>query len=185
MKKKFTLPKRLLWVDLEMTGLDASRDVILEIAALVTDDQLNIMARGPEIVIHQSAEVLDGMNDVVHAMHMQSGLIDKVRKSSVSLDDAYKQMLEFVNKECEQGITPLCGNSVWQDRQFLQRYMPALVDFLTYRIIDVSSIKLLINMWYPHNSKSLFKKKESHRALDDIQESIAELNQYKKHFFKG
>lgn len=172
---------RLIWIDLEMTGLDPLQDKILEIATLVTDDELNIIAEGPHFVIHQSDEVLDAMNDWCKVQHAKSGLIDAVKNSTTTQEQAEQETLEFLQAHCNENSTPLCGNSVWQDKIFINQHMPKLGSFLHYRILDVSSIKLVINRWT--KQYKLFKKSDGHRALDDIKESIAELKFYKDNFF--
>ncbi len=173
---------RLIWIDLEMTGLDPISDKILEIATIITDDELNIIAEGPHLIIHQSDEVLASMNEWCQVQHTISGLTDAVKSSTMSQAEAEDRTLAFLEKYCDPNSTPLCGNSVWQDKLFLQNHMPRLASFFHYRIVDVSSIKLVINRWT--KQYKLFKKVESHRALDDIKESIAELDFYKKNFFK-
>ncbi len=173
---------RLIWIDLEMTGLDPVNDKILEIATIITDDELNIIAEGPHLVIHQTDTVLESMNEWCQVQHTLSGLTDAVKASKMSQAEAEDRTLHFLQKYCEPNSTPLCGNSVWQDKLFLQNHMPRLASFFHYRIVDVSSIKLVINRWT--KQYKLFKKGESHRALDDIKESIAELDFYKKNFFK-
>lgn len=173
---------RLIWIDLEMTGLDPVKDKILEIATIVTDDELNIIAEGPNLVIHQPNEVLAEMNEWCQVQHNKTGLVKAVQESEVSLEEAEQLTLEFLYEHCDENSTPLCGNSVWQDKLFLQQHMPDLAKFFHYRIVDVSSIKLVINRWT--KKYKLFKKAESHRALDDIKESIGELKCYKENFFK-
>lgn len=173
---------RLIWIDLEMTGLDPLKDKILEIATIVTDDELNIIAEGPNLIIHQSDEVLESMNEWCQVQHKLSGLVDAVRTSTMSQAEAEDRTLRFVEKYCDPNSTPLCGNSVWQDKLFLQFHMPRLANFFHYRILDVSTIKLVVNRWT--KLYKLFKKEESHRALDDIKESIGELKFYKENFFK-
>jgi len=165
-----------------MTGLDPITDKILEIATLVTDDELNIIAEGPNLVIHQSDEVLAGMNEWCQVQHAKSGLIQAVKDSTITQAQAEIQTLEFLKQHCDPNSTPLCGNSVWQDKMFLQIHMPQLAAFFHYRILDVSSIKLVINRWT--KQYKLFKKSDGHRALDDIKESIGELKFYKENFFK-
>ena len=172
----------MVWVDLEMTGLDPETCAIVEIATLITDSELTIVAEGPCLVIHQPDEVLATMGDFVRELHTRSGLLDKISASTVSLEDAAAQTLAFVQAHCEKGASPLCGNSVWKDRAFLERYMPAVVAHLHYRIIDVSTIKELVRRWYPP-ALSVPKKKEVHRALEDIRESIAELTFYRDRVF--
>lgn len=173
---------KLIWIDLEMTGLDPARDKILEIATLITDDELNIVAQGPNLIIHQSDEVLAGMNEWCQVQHKKSGLIEAVRNSIICEEQAAHETLQFLKDHCDENSTPLCGNSVWQDKLFLQQHMPELAVFFHYRILDVSSVKLVINRWT--KQYKLFKKSDGHRALDDIKESIAELKFYKENFFK-
>lgn len=173
---------RLIWIDLEMTGLDPLQDKILEIATLVTDDQLNIIAEGPNLVIHQSNEVLEAMNEWCQVQHAKSGLIDAVKSSTISQEQAEQETLEFLKLYCDENSTPLCGNSVWQDKIFINHHMPKLGKFFHYRILDVSSIKLVINRWT--KQYKIFKKSDCHRAMDDIKESINELKFYKDTFFK-
>lgn len=165
-----------------MTGLDPIKDKILEIATIVTDDDLNIIAEGPHLVVHQSDEVLENMNDWCKIQHAKSGLIDAVKNSIVCEEQAAHETLQFLQDHCDENSTPLCGNSVWQDKNFLQIHMPELAAFFHYRIVDVSSIKLVINRWT--KQYRLFKKSDCHRALDDIKESICELKFYKENFFK-
>jgi len=172
----------LLWVDLEMTGLDPETCVILEIATLLTGDDLEVVAEGPCLVVHQSEAVLAAMSDHVRELHGPSGLLDQVRSSSVSLEQAEAAVLGFVREHCEPERALLCGNSVWQDRRFLERYMPELVRYLHYRIIDVSTVKELCRRWYGSRGKAP-DKAEHHRALDDIRESIAELRWYRDELF--
>jgi oligoribonuclease len=172
----------MVWVDLEMTGLDPDTCTIVEIATLITDSELKIVAEGPCLVIHQPDESLSKMSDFVRELHTRSGLLDKIRSSTVTLEDAAAQTLAFVQAHSEKGTSPLCGNSVWKDRAFLERYMPAVVAHLHYRIIDVSTIKELVRRWYPPDV-SVPKKKEVHRALEDIRESIAELTFYRDRVF--
>ncbi len=172
----------LVWVDLEMTGLDPRRCAIVEIATIITDSQLEVLGEGPCLVIHQSAEVLAGMNEVVRKMHTRSGLLQRIGESTVTLAEAEEQSLEFVKKFCDPQSAPLCGNSIWKDRQFVERYMPSFDGYLSYRCVDVSSIKELVRRWYPANVVAP-DKSEAHRALDDIRESIAELRWYREHVF--
>lgn len=171
-----------LWVDLEMTGLDPQKDVVLEIASMVTDAQLNIMAEGPSIVIHHTHDVLNHMDNKVRAMHTQSGLLDRVISSNISLGIAEQQIYEFAAAHTQKGTRALlAGNSIWNDRAFLQRYMPRVLTLLHYRVIDVSTVKELVLNWYPNAVE--FKKQKRHRALDDIHESISELKHYKSQYF--
>lgn len=173
---------RLIWIDLEMTGLDPQVDKILEIATVITDDELNIIAQGPDLVIHQSEDVLARMNEWCQLQHKKSGLIEAVRSSIMCEEQAMDETLAFLKDHCDENSTPLCGNSVWQDKFFLQQHMPKLAAFFHYRIVDVSSIKLVINRWT--KQYRLFKKSDGHRALDDIIESIGELKFYKENYFK-
>jgi len=165
-----------------MTGLDPVKDHILEIATVVTDDELNIIAEGPNLVIHQSNEILAEMNEWCQQQHNKTGLVKDVQASEISLEEAEQLTLEFLHEHCEPNSTAMCGNSVWQDKLFLQQHMPDLANFFHYRILDVSSIKLVINRWT--KKYKLFKKVECHRALDDVKESIGELKFYKENFFK-
>ncbi|MGD1012889.1 MAG: oligoribonuclease [Acidimicrobiales bacterium] len=174
----------LVWMDLEMTGLEPQRHVIVEIATVVTDDQLNIVAEGPDLVIHATPEQLEQMGDYVTEMHARSGLLDAVRASTVSVADAEAQTLEFLKSHIdEEGSVPLCGNSIGTDRRFLQEYMPNLESFFHYRNVDVSTIKELARRWNPEVLESLGDKETNHRALDDIRESIAELVHYRQTLF--
>jgi len=175
--------KSLVWIDLEMTGLDATHDVILEIATIITDDNLNVIHEAPAMIIHQPESVLNGMNEWCREQHCKSGLTEKVCASTLTLKDAEDATLAILQQYCEKDVSPLCGNSIWQDRTFLKAYMPRILDFLHYRMIDVSTIKELIRRWYPENVHAEYVKKDAHRALDDIHESIAELAHYRKYFF--
>lgn len=172
----------LVWIDLEMSGLDPDHCQILEIAAIVTDGDLNIVAEGPDLVIHQPDAVLDAMDEWCTRQHGNSGLTAAVKASTVALAEAEAQVLGLVRSHCPPGKSPLCGNSIGHDRRFLIRYMPALVGHLSYRNIDVSSLKELVRRWYP--TVSAPAKRETHRALDDIRESIAELRFYREHVFR-
>ncbi len=171
----------LVWMDLEMTGLDPDRDAILEIATIITDAELNIVAEGPEIAVHQPESVLRGMSDWCITHHGASGLTARVRASKIGLREAEQETLAFVRAHVEKGASPLCGNSIHQDRRFLARWMPELDSWLHYRNIDVSTIKELARRWYPDLSPP--EKAGSHRALADIRESIAELAWYRAHVF--
>ena len=171
----------LTWIDLEMTGLDHSKHVIIEIASIITDEQLNVVSEGPVIAIGYPEETLSLMEEWSLEHHQASGLLDRVRNSDCTCRQAELDTLEFVSQHCTKKGSPLCGNSVWQDRLFLTKYMPQLEDFLHYRIIDVSSIKELIKRWYP--ALPPFKKKKTHLAMDDIRESIEELKFYREHIF--
>jgi len=175
----------LVWMDLEMTGLDPARDVIVEIATLVTDDQLEIVAEGPDVVVTCAQEALDGMDDVVRKMHTKSGLLDAIAASTVSLGDAGRQTLDFIKQHVpEPRSVPLCGNSIGTDRRFLAAYLPDVEQYLHYRSVDVSTVKELVRRWYPEALAGAPDKKGGHRALDDIRESVAELKYYRQTVFK-
>ncbi|KAL4228267.1 Oligoribonuclease [Mactra antiquata] len=167
-----------------MTGLDTNTNHIIEMACLVTDSELNVIAESEDLVINQSEEILDGMNDWCKEHHGKSGLTEAVRNSKVSLADAEEAMLKFVQKHTLKGKSPLAGNSIHADRMFLIKYMPDFLNHLHYRIIDVSTVKELTRRWYPKEFKDAPKKKTSHRALDDIKESIDELKFYRESVFK-
>ena len=173
--------KNLIWIDLEMSGLNPEQDRILEMAAIITDENLEVLAESEILVIKQSPELLASMNEWCQQHHRENGLIEKVLASNLNEAQAEEQMLEFVSKYCAPNSSPLCGNSIWQDRRFLCRYMPHLESFFHYRTIDVSSIKELVARWYPSASK--YEKTSSHRALDDISPSISELRFYRQNFF--
>jgi oligoribonuclease len=173
----------LVWIDLEMTGLDVGRDTILEIATIVTDNELSVIAEGPSFVIHQDDEALSVMDAWNQKHHGKSGLIDAVKTSRTTMQEAEEATLAFVQEHCKKNSAPLCGNSVWQDRIFLKKYMPQLEAFMHYRIIDVSSIKESVKRWYPNNQYTNFVKAENHRALEDIVQSIEELKHYRAYFF--
>lgn len=174
----------LLWLDLEMTGLNPARDTILEIASLITDNDLNIIDFGPSLVIHQPDAQLDAMNEWNTKQHTKSGLLQAVRTSTTSLEEAETQTLHFVQQHCPRWKAILCGNSIHQDRTFINAYMPRLADYLHYRMVDVSSIKEMLKRWYPNDPHLEFKKSDQHRALIDTEESVAELQHYKAYFFK-
>jgi oligoribonuclease len=176
------MKSRLIWIDLEMTGLDSQKDVILEIGAAVTDADLNIIAEEPSIVIHYPSDVLAGMDEWNRTHHGASGLIEKVRKSYITCEKAENMMLSFLTQHCIKGTSPLCGNSVWQDRLFLIRNMPNLEAFFHYRIIDVSSVKELVKRWYD-SVLPPYVKATAHRSSSDIRESIEELKYYRKNVF--
>ncbi|OPH34762.1 oligoribonuclease [Moraxella atlantae] len=174
--------KNLVWIDLEMTGLNTQTDTIIEIATLVTDSELNILAEGPVFAIATPALVLNAMDDWNTRQHGQSGLIDRIRRSDITLAHAEQETINFLSKYIEAGRSPMCGNSVCQDRRFLARQMPALERFFHYRNLDVSSVKELAYRWRPDILAS-FEKKGSHLALDDIRDSVRELRHYRTHFF--
>jgi len=173
----------LVWIDLEMTGLDIEKNIILEIASIITDNNLTVIANGPAYIINQSEEHLDAMNDWCKKHHAESGLVDAVRASTITLEYAQQKTLQFIQTHCEPQTALLCGNSIWQDRLFLAKYMPDIVNYLSYRMIDVSSIKEVIKRWNSRDQHAMFKKSDTHRALEDIQESINELKHYRKYFF--
>ncbi len=173
----------LIWIDLEMTGLDTARDRIIEIATVITDKQLNLLAEGPVLAIHQDADVLAGMDAWNTRQHSKSGLLERVRISRVGEDEAETATLAFLREHVAAGASPMCGNSVCQDRRFLARSMPNLESFFHYRNLDVSTLKELARRWAPEIVKG-FKKDSSHRALDDIRDSIAELQYYRQHLFR-
>jgi oligoribonuclease len=177
----------LIWMDLEMTGLDPQRHVIVEIATLVTDDELNIIAEGPDLVIHQPDEALAEMDDFVTNMHTTSGLLDLIKASIITLDDAMRQTLEFIQVHSpEQGKIPLCGNSIRTDRTFLDKYMPEIEHWLHYRCVDVSTVKELVRRWNPGLEHARPKSEGiTHRAMDDIRDSVAELKFYRERVFKS
>ena len=175
---------RLVWVDCEMTGLDIGTDALIEIAALVTDSELNVLGTGVDVVIHASEEALAGMPEVVVEMHARSGLTEAVRASTVSLPEAQQMVLDYVSTWVPEAHTaPLCGNSIATDRAFLSRDMPELDGWLHYRMVDVSSIKELCRRWYPRVYFAQPQKGMSHRALADIRESIRELRYYRQTLF--
>lgn len=174
--------QNLVWVDLEMTGLDPKRHVILEIATIVTDPDLNIVAHGPELAIKPSPAKLKAMDPWSRKTHTGSGLLDRVTAEGVPLADAERETLAFLKKHCVAGCSPLCGNSVWQDKRFIHAFMPKVEEFLHYRIVDVSSIKILVAHWFGGRVAAP-KGLGSHRALADIEESIAELRYYRDHAF--
>lgn len=175
--------KNLVWLDLEMTGLEPEKDLILEIATVVTDSELNILAEGPCLAIHQPDSVLEGMDPWCVEQHGKSGLTQRCRESRTTVLDAQARTLEFLAQWCSAGKSPLCGNTIGQDRRFLVKYMPRLHDFFHYRSIDVSSIKELVQRWYP-DAKYVYSKSKAHLSLEDVRESIAELVHYRKTVFK-
>lgn len=178
-----TLENRLIWIDMEMTGLDPLKDQILEIAVLVTDANLEIVAEGPNLVVNQPEAVLAGMDEWNQTHHSQSGLLARVRASTLTVQAAEAEVLAFCAQHSARKASPLCGNSVWQDRRFLDRHMPALNGFFHYRIIDVSTVKELARRWYP--GLPPFKKSEAHLALADIRESVGELKYLRANCFRN
>ncbi len=172
----------LLWLDLEMTGLNPQKHTIIEIATLITDNDLNVIAEGPAMVIHHDEAIMDKIEEWSRKTHTKSGLLDKVKLSKIDLQTAQEMTLEFVSCYCPPQKSPLCGNSIGHDRRFLERYMPKLVAYLHYRNVDVSTVKELVRRWYP-NGVTVPKKKAKHLALDDIYESIDEMKFYREHYF--
>jgi len=175
--------QNLIWIDLEMTGLNPDSDLIIEIATVVTDKDLNILAQGPVIAVHQSDDALAAMDDWNQKHHGQSGLIDRVKASTINDAEAERLTIEFLKDWVPENTSPICGNSIGQDRRFLYRYMPKLEAYFHYRNIDVSTLKELAARWAPQ-VKDGFKKESSHQALDDIIESIEELRYYREHFIR-
>lgn len=173
---------RLSWIDLEFSGLEPRENVILEAAAIVTDKDLNIVAKGPVIAIHANDTLLDGMDEWNTKTHNETGLVERCRQSSYTHELAEKVLLDFLKLHIDFNTAPLCGNSIHQDRRFLREYMPQLDEFHTYRIIDVTSFKEVANRWYPQIPE--YDKKNTHKALDDIYESIEELKYYRMNIFK-
>jgi oligoribonuclease len=175
----------LAWMDLEMTGLDPQVNTIVEIATLITDDDLKIVAEGPDLVVHQPPQQLAIMEPVVRTMHTRSGLLARIEASTLSLDEAGRRTLEFLRAHVPEPRTvPLCGNSIGTDRRFLAAWLPEIEAHLHYRSVDVSTIKELARRWYPDVLKAAPPKVGSHRALDDIRESIEELRYYRQHIFR-
>ncbi len=176
-------PQNLIWIDLEMTGLDPETDVIIEMATIVTDSELNVLAEGPVIAVHQSDERLAAMDEWNTRTHGESGLTQRVRDSNISQAEAEAQTITFLEKWVPKGKSPICGNSIGQDRRFLYKYMPALEAYFHYRNLDVSTLKILAERWAP-GVKEGFVKTGTHQALDDIRESIAELKYYRQHLLR-
>jgi oligoribonuclease len=171
----------LIWIDMEMSGLNPDTDCIIEVALVVTDSQLNTIAEGPVLVVSQPEVVLNGMDDWNKSTHTRSGLIDKVKASNLTEMDVEKQMLTFLQQHVPIGVSPMCGNSICQDRRFLARAMPQLEAYFHYRNLDVSTLKELVKRWKPE-IKSGLKKQGKHEALADIYDSINELKYYREHF---
>lgn len=175
-------PSNLIWIDLEMTGLDPNNDFIIEIATLVTDANLTIIAEGPNLAIHQPDEILNKMDDWNTNQHRKSGLTERVKQSTITIEQAEEQTLTFLKQHVGAKASPICGNTVCQDRRFLSRWMPKLEAYFHYRHLDVSTVKELARRWAPETFKGL-KKESKHLALDDIKESIEELRYYRDRFF--
>jgi len=176
-------PNNLIWIDLEMSGLDTVGDVIIEIATVVTDSELNTLAEGPVFAIHQSDDILNGMDEWNTKQHGNSGLTERVKNSTMNEAEAERQTIEFLRQYVPANASPMCGNSICQDRRFLARCMPELEAFFHYRNLDVSSLKELAKRWAPDVFKG-FSKQSSHLALNDIRDSIDELKHYREHFLK-
>lgn len=175
--------ENLIWIDLEMTGLEPDRDRVIEIATVVTDKELTVLAEGPVLAIHQADEVLAAMDEWNTRQHSSSGLVERVRASTVTEREAEQVTLEFLRQHVDQGVSPICGNSICQDRRFLIRHMPELANYFHYRNLDVSTLKILAKLWLPEVG-SRFEKKSVHLALADIHDSIRELRFYREHLFR-
>ena len=175
--------KNLIWIDLEMTGLDPEKQRIIEIATIVTDSELNTLAEGPVIAVHQSNELLDAMDEWCTKTHAGNGLTERVKASKTTEREAELKTIAFLKEYVDADCSPICGNTIGQDRRFLVKYMPELEAYFTYRNLDVSTLKELAKRWNPELLKG-FTKKGTHLALDDIRDSIAELQHYREHFFK-
>ena len=173
----------LVWIDLEMTGLDPLRHRIIEMACVVTTSDLELVAMGPELVVFQTDDILDEMDEWCVNQHGQSGLTTRVRQSTLTEAQAEQKMLDFIKQYVPENASPMCGNTIYQDRRFLNRYMPTLEGYFHYRLVDVSTLKILAERWAPEVTKKITKQ-ASHRALDDIKESIEELKVYRKYFLK-
>ena len=173
---------RLVWIDLEMTGLDPDENTIIEIATIVTESDLSIVAEGPSFAIDVGKEELAKMDNWNVKHHTENGLLDRIQSDGVSMENAERHTLEFLKEHCSPGQSPLCGNTIGQDRRFLRRYMQELHDFFHYRSVDVTSIKILARSWYPEVGK--WRKNSGHRALDDIRGSIEELSYYRDKLFR-
>ncbi len=176
-------PGNLILVDLEMTGLEPDRDVVIEIATIVTDSQLNTLAEGPVIAIHQADDILDNMDEWNTTHHTRSGLVDRVRASEIDEAEATRQTVSFLEQWVPRGASPMCGNTICQDRRFMVRHLPDLESFFHYRNLDVSTLKILMQRWRPELEAGI-QKSGAHLALDDIRESIEELRYYREHFLQ-
>ena len=175
--------QRMVWIDLEMTGLDEKTESIIEIATVITDGELNILAQGPNLAVSVSEELIAGMDEWNTTHHHRSGLVDRIRNNGVTIAEAEQQTLDFLKQWVSPKTAPLCGNSIWNDRKFLDKEMPLVADYLHYRMIDVSTVKELARRWYPKVKK--YQKKLSHLALDDILESIEELAYFRTEIFNS
>lgn len=175
--------QNLIWIDLEMTGLDPEQHKIIEIASIVTDSELNILAEGPVLAIHQPAQELEKMDDWCTNTHTASGLVERVKSSTINEEQAVEQTIAFLEQWVPKGVSPICGNSIGQDRRFLYKHMPELEGYFHYRYLDVSTLKELTRRWQPEILDG-FSKQGTHLALDDIRESIAELKYYRQTIFK-
>lgn len=175
----------LVWIDMEMSGLDVARERVLELAVLITDGDLQLVAEGPQLVLHQPESVLAAMDEWNTAHHGASGLVEAVRASRVSEAQAEEQVLAFLREHCVERSAPLAGNSVWNDRLFLRKYLPRVEAYLHYRIVDVSTVKELVRRWLPGVAERTPPKRDAHRALDDIRESIAELAFYRREAWRA
>lgn len=173
----------LVWIDLEMSGLDPQNDTILEIAMIITDGNLAVIDEGPHLIIHQPDSVLDTMDQWCKDTHGASGLTKAVQESTITIKQAEKQTFERIKQYCPPQEGMLSGNTIWQDRNFLHQYMPRITNYMHYKLLDVTGIQQAVKRWYPNSLYAEFKKAESHRALADIRESIEELKHYRKHFF--
>jgi len=171
---------RLVWIDLEMTGLNPRQDVILEIASIVTEPDLEVVAEGPCLPVHWPEEILARMKPIVRNMHTKNGLIERVREATLRLSEAERQTMQFLREHCTEKASPLCGNTVWMDRVFLMGQMPQVDAFLHHRVVDVSSLKELARRWRPDALQNAPTKPDSHRALDDIRASVEELRHYRE-----
>ncbi len=176
--------QNLIWIDLEMTGLDSDNDVIIEIATIVTDNELNMVAEGPVFAVHQDEERLEAMDEWNTSHHSNSGLVKRVRESSETEESASRKTIDFLREYVPEGVSPMCGNSICQDRRFMARLMPELEAYVHYRNLDVASLKILMQRWRPE-LESGYVKQNPHLALEDILESIEELRYYRKYFLQA